>query len=71
MKEARKSADELHTPDKWCQAWDDVTGREPNPDLARRPRAEEIKYFKKMKVYTKVSIEGCKRVTGKPPIGVR
>ena len=37
----------------------------------RQARAEEIAYFRKMKVYTKVSIEECKRVTGKMPIGVR
>ena len=71
LEEARNIAGEVHEPEEWMQAWDDVTGRWRLPELARKPRREEIQYFRKMKVYTKVEIVECRRVTGKGPIGVR
>ena len=38
---------------------------------SEKARQDEIEYFKQHKVYTKVPIEECIRVTGKKPIGVR
>ena len=52
-------------------AWDDVTGKALKPQLARTARMVEIDYFRKMEVYTTVSLEECVRVTGKQLIGAR
>ena len=65
------SSDELHGGDEWQQARDDVTGRELITEMVREFRKEEIEYFREMKVYMKVPISECKRVTSKGPIGVR
>ena len=65
LEEARRRADELHEAEEWHQAWDDVTGRELLPELVRRARHEEIAYFRKMKVCTKVPIAECRKVSAK------
>ena len=49
-------------------AWNDVTGKALDPDLVRQARREELEYFKKMKVYSKVprsevAKHGCKVIT--------
>ena len=48
---------------------DDISGAPLDADLVRRARAEELKHFKEHAVYKKVSIEECKRLTGRGPIG--
>ena len=40
--EAVQSAEELHEPDQWMEAWDDVTGRELEPERVKKARAEEL-----------------------------
>ena len=52
-------------------AFDDVSGNSLKPELVRQARKEEIQYFKKLGVYTKVSREKCMKETGKKPIQVR
>ena len=51
--------------------WDDISGKELDPELVKRARVEEIEEFNKHRVYVKVPIEECIRVTGKKPIGSR
>ena len=41
------------------------------PKLVMKARAEELKYFDDMGVYEHATMEECKRVTGKSPIGTR
>eukprot|EP00959_Pyramimonas_sp_CCMP1952_P124333 2599543-Pyramimonas_sp.AAC.1 len=53
------------------QAWDDVTGNEPDPQLTVKARQEEMEQFRKHKVYEKVKEEVCWQITGKAPIGTR
>ena len=36
-----------------------------------KARAEELKYFDEMGVYEHATMEECKRITGKAPIGTR
>ena len=52
-------------------ARDDVFGAELDPREAKRARQEEITYVRKMKLYDKVPIDECYRVTGEAPITVR
>eukprot|EP00973_Karenia_brevis_P042751 5916416-Karenia_brevis.AAC.1 len=52
-------------------AFDDVTGAPLDAERVRRAREEEIRYFKKMKVYKKVLRSKCHQLTGRDPIGVR
>ena len=51
-------------------AFDDLTGDELEPALMKMARTEEIKYFKEMRVYEKVSIDEAFKITGKAPIAV-
>ena len=53
------------------QFWDDITGKELDPEMVREARAEEMKEFDKHKVYDKVPISQCWQATGRKPIGVR
>ena len=69
--EAMKEPEKLHVDEDWIQAWDDVTGKSLNLEMARESRSEEIEYFKNMNIYTKVPIEERIRQTGKKPIGGR
>ena len=50
---------------------DDLSGRELDPALVRKARAEEIEVLAEHEVYSKVPISECLRVTGKNPIGSR
>ena len=52
-------------------AWDDVSGAALNPKMVREARQEEMAYVNQMKLYDKVLISECKRITGKMPITVR
>ena len=52
-------------------AWDDITGSELDAEKVAAARAEEIDYIHKMKLYEKVTIDGCYKKTGKGPISVR
>ena len=52
-------------------AYDDQSGEALDPALVRKARMEEMAYFKSMRVYDKVSLDECKRVTGGAPISVR
>ena len=51
--------------------WDEMSGKELDPDLIKAARAEEMHEFRKHKVYDKVPVQEAIRVTGKKPIGVR
>ena len=53
------------------EAWDDVTGKELDPELVRKARAKEIAYFRAMGVYRKVPISEAYKWTSKAPIGTR
>ena len=67
-------SDVLHEPDPTQEdmmAYDDLSGAELHPGLMRMARKEEIQYFKDMQVYTKVSVEECKKEIGRMPIPVR
>ena len=66
----RRACDDLHEADG-VVAFDDQSGEPLVPSLMRAARVEEMQYFKEMKVYEKVSIKECMRVTGRKPIGVR
>ena len=70
-KTMQETADKCHGNDEQFIAWDDVTGATLRPELVREARMAEMEYFKKMKVYQKVSRSRCLQVTGKGPIGVR
>ena len=50
---------------------DDVSGEALPPDLVREARKEEIKFMQDWNVWEVRTIEECKRVTGKAPIGGR
>jgi len=52
-------------------AFDDQSNAPLKPDLVRKARVEEIKYFRQMGVYTKVPLEKCWAETGRAPIDVR
>ena len=71
--ECKESADKLHEDDqRLCEkAWDDVTGKELDPNMVRRARQDEIGYFKKHTVYKRVPHSRCFQCAGKPPIRVR
>ena len=49
-------------------AWDDISGKELDPQKVRAARALEVEYYRKMDVFDKVPIEECYQVTGKAPI---
>ena len=51
--------------------YDAVTGEKLNGKLVKQARAEEIEYYRNMKVYTKVSRQWATSKTGKAPIKVR
>ena len=51
--------------------WDDVSGKELDPEKVTRARQEEMAEFRKHKVYVKVPLAQCWAQTGKKPIGVR
>ena len=53
------------------EAWDDVSGAQPDPTAVRAARIEEVEYIHKMALYTKVPLTECKNKTGKAPISVR
>ena len=62
----------LHEPGcEGMEAYDDITGQELDPRLMMRARRDEIKYFRDMGVYEKVSVQESYEATGKAPIAVR
>ena len=64
-------ADDLHESHGDMEAFDDVTNEALVPELVMKARAEELKYFDEMGVYEYATMEECRRVTGKAPIGTR
>ena len=48
--------------------WDDISGKELDWNGVLKARMEELEGFKKYKVYEQVSIEECRRRTGKDPL---
>ena len=52
-------------------AIDDVSGRPLDLQRTMEARKEEIQYFKKMGVYTKVPEQECWKMTGRKPIDTR
>ena len=51
--------------------WDDVHGVMLNERMVQEARTKEMKYFRSMEVYEKVSKRECWEKTGKAPIMVR
>ena len=66
----RKACDDLHETDGTL-AFDDQSNEPLIPSLVRNARLEEMKYFREMQAYDKVSVEECMKATGRKPIGVR
>ena len=64
-------SDELHEVHSDMEAFDDVTNEPLLPKLVIKARAEELKYFDEMGVYEYASLDECRRLTGKMPIGTR
>ena len=52
-------------------AYDDQSGEALDPPLVKKARREEMYDFRSVRVYDKVSIDECKRVTGAAPIAAR
>ena len=80
LKEAKESADLCHKGEddsiwweesSWKEAFDDNTGEKLDVKEVTKARLTEMTYFRSRRVYTKVPLEECKRVTGRAPIGVR
>ena len=46
------------------EAWDDVSGAQFDPKVARTARTEEVEYIHEMNLYTKVPIAECRNKTG-------
>lgn len=65
------NAEELHENDGWQHASDDVSGEQFDPEFVSKARREEIEYFHKRDVRTKVQVAECTRVIGNKPVGVR
>ena len=62
----------LHEPGcEGMKAYDDVTGQELDPSLMVKARRDEIKYFRSMGVYEKVSVQESWHATCKAPFAVR
>ena len=57
--------------EQFKQYWDDITGRELDPNKVKIARQEEMAEFRKHGVYVKVPISECWDKTNKAPIGVR
>ena len=53
------------------QYWDELTGKELDPQQVSAARQEEMKEFQKHDVYVKVPLAQCWARTGRKPIGVR
>ena len=53
------------------QFWDDMSGKELNPQMVRIARQDEMKEFRDHQVYVKVSLAECSQNTGNQPIGCR
>ena len=51
--------------------WDDISGKEMDPEKVRKAREEEMDEYRKHGVYEKVPVAECWQETGKAPIGVR
>ena len=51
--------------------WDNVNGGWLPGDEVREARAKEMEYIRKMRVYSRVPREECRRRTGKNPIRLR
>ena len=58
-------------PEELEPAWDDVVGAQLEVDKAKKARAEEVEYIRRLKLYTKVHASERWRNTGKAPIKVR
>ena len=52
-------------------AWDDVSGAELDPKMARKAREQEIQYVRKMELYEKVLMSQCYETIVKAPISER
>lgn len=61
----------LNVRSSWEGVWDDAAVEALRPELVKQAREEQIEYFRKTNVYTKVPISECTQVAGKLPIGVR
>ena len=57
--------------DQLEEAWDDVSGAQLDPKVAKLARQEEIDYIHKMNLYTKVPVQECHQKAGKGTISVR
>ena len=62
---------EDHMSDSKYEAYDDVSNEPLIFKLVQSARKEELEYFKTMKVYEYATVDECRKVTGKAPIGTR
>ena len=65
--DGRKACDDLHENDGTL-AFDDQSNEPLMPSLVRNARLEEMRYFREMQVYDKVSVEECMKATGRKPV---
>ena len=56
---------------QWMECWDEVTGKSLDPKLVMKARAEEMGYFCRMRVYTRVPRAQAFARTGRKPIRVK
>lgn len=70
--EAAEAKQQCHEPEGMLEeAWDDVNNCRLDPAKVSEARRAEMEFFRNMKVYTKLPLQRCKDMTGKPPIQVR
>ena len=53
-----------------AQRWDEISGKELDPQMIAAARKEEMQEYYKHKVYSKVPLKQCWDRTGSKPIGV-
>ena len=62
---------EEHCDDDLAAAWDDVDGRELDPEKVKQARMVEVQYYRDMGTHIEVPLAECWRETCKAPIKVR
>ena len=70
MDDGADKSEALHEADG-TTAFDDVSGEPLNIEKVRAARAEDMDYFRSMRVYERASEAECRAATGKGPIAVR
>ena len=52
------------------EGWDDVSGKQLDPEMVKEARKEEMEEFRNHQVYVERPIEACLRETGRKPIDI-